>query len=151
MTASASVNGFQILSEARLLPGVLIRNAGLRYVCRDVALRVDNAETLFTAGYRRGQVVRIPIAHHDGNYFSDDDTIARLKGEGRIAFRYCDRNGEATAVANPNGSRENIAGIVNEAGNVLGMMPHPERLADMRLGGVDGAPMFTALAGALAA
>jgi len=144
-------NGFQILAEARLLPGVLMRNAGLKFICRDVALRVDNADTVFTSGYRRGQVIRIPVAHHDGNYFADDETMARLKGEGRITFRYCDAKGETTDAANPNGSRDNIAGIVNEAGNVLGMMPHPERLADMKLGGIDGAPMFTALAGALAA
>jgi phosphoribosylformylglycinamidine synthase subunit PurQ / glutaminase len=144
-------NGFQILTEARLLPGVLMRNAGLKFICRDVELRVERNDTIFTAGYRRGQVIRVPIAHHDGNYFADDETLARLTGENRIVFRYCDRNGQVNAAANPNGSRDNIAGIVNEAGNVLGMMPHPERLADMALGGIDGAPMFTALAGALAA
>jgi phosphoribosylformylglycinamidine synthase len=144
-------NGFQILTEARLLPGVLMRNAGLKFVCRDVALRVERADTIFTAGYRRGQVIRVPIAHHDGNYFADDATLQRLRDNDRIVFRYCDRDGNVSPAANPNGSRDNIAGIVNEAGNVLGMMPHPERLADRMLGGVDGAPMFTALAGALAA
>jgi phosphoribosylformylglycinamidine synthase len=144
-------NGFQILTEAGLLPGVLMRNAGLKFVCRDVELRVERTDTLFTSGYRRGQVIRIPIAHHDGNYFADDETLRRLDGDGRIVFRYCDRGGQVTADANPNGSRDNIAGIVNESGTVLGMMPHPERLADIKLGGVDGVPMFTALAGALAA
>ena len=143
-------NGFQILTETGLLPGVLMRNAGLKFICRDVALRVERADTLFTSGYRRGQVVRFPIAHHDGNYFADDDTLRRLAGDGRVAFRYCDRTGQVSADANPNGSRDNIAGILNETGTVLGMMPHPERLADMKLGGVDGVPMFTALAGALA-
>lgn len=143
-------NGFQILTEARLLPGVLMRNAGLKFICRDVELRVERADTVFTAGYRRGQVIRIPVSHHDGNYFADDATLEKLRGDGRIAFRYCDRDGNVTPETNLNGSRDNIAGIVNEAGNVLGMMPHPERLADMALGGVDGAPMFTALAGALA-
>jgi phosphoribosylformylglycinamidine synthase len=144
-------NGFQILTEAGLLPGVLMRNAGLRFVCREVELRVERADTMFTGGYRRGQVIRIPIAHHDGNYYADVDTLARLRDEGHIVFRYCDREGHISPEANPNGSCDNIAGIVNGAGNVLGMMPHPERLADMALGGVDGAPMFTALAGALAA
>jgi phosphoribosylformylglycinamidine synthase I len=144
-------NGFQILTEARLLPGVLMRNAGLRYVCRDVELRVERTDTVFTGGYRRGQVIRIPIAHHDGNYFADDDTLRRLEDNGQVALRYCDRTGEMSAAANPNGSRDNIAGVFNEAGTVLGMMPHPERLADMHLGGIDGVPMFTALAGALAA
>ncbi len=144
-------NGFQILTEAQLLPGVLMRNAGLKFVCRDIELRVDRADTLFTGGYRRGQVIRIPVAHHDGNYFAADDTLKRLRDNSQIVFRYCDRDGNVSAEANPNGSRDNIAGIVNERGNVLGMMPHPERLADMALGGIDGSPMFTALAGALAA
>ncbi|MEK9660863.1 MAG: phosphoribosylformylglycinamidine synthase subunit PurQ [Alphaproteobacteria bacterium] len=144
-------NGFQILTEARLLPGVLMRNAGLRYVCRDVDLRVERSDTVFTGGYAQGQVVRFPVAHHDGNYFADDETLARLTGNGQVVFRYCDAKGTTTPEANPNGSRDNIAGIVNEAGNVLGMMPHPERLADAALGGTDGVAMFETLAGKLAA
>jgi len=139
-------NGFQILTEAGLLPGVLMRNAGLKFICRDVYLRVETTETPFTKGYDKGQVIRIPIAHLDGNYFTDDDTLKCLAGEGRVAFRYCDADGGA---ANPNGSRDSIAGILNERGNVLGMMPHPERLADPMLGGADGVAMFDGLAAAL--
>ncbi len=142
-------NGFQILTEAGLLPGVLMRNAGLKFVCKDVSLRVDNALSPFTTGYRPGQVIRIPIAHHDGNYFADEETLERLEDTGRIAFRYCDEEGEATDAANPNGSRNNIAGIFNESRTVLGMMPHPERLADPLLGGSDGRPMFDGLIKAL--
>ena len=139
-------NGFQILTEAGLLPGVLMRNAGLKFICRDVYLRVETTEAPFTQGYGKGQVIRIPIAHLDGNYFTDDDTLKRLAGEDRVAFRYCDADGGA---ANPNGSRDRIAGILNERGNVLGMMPHPERLADPMLGGADGVAMFDGLAAAL--
>jgi phosphoribosylformylglycinamidine synthase len=135
-------NGFQVLTEAGLLPGVLMRNAGLKFVCRDVELKVERAAPPFTDNYRKGQVVRFAIANMDGNYFADDATLDRLEGEGRVAFRY---------VSNPNGSAHDIAGIVNEAGNVLGMMPHPERLADRALGGVDGKAMFDGLATALAA
>jgi len=142
-------NGFQILTEAGLLPGALMRNAGLKFVCRDVWLRVENTGTPFTGAYAAGQVIRIPIAHHDGNYFADDATLDRLEGEGRIAFRYCRRDGSVDEGANPNGSRRNIAGIVNETGNVLGMMPHPERLAEAALGGTDGKPMFDGLVAAL--
>lgn len=144
-------NGFQVLTEAKLLPGALMRNASLKFVCRDVHLRVDNASTLFTRAYSEGQVVRFPVAHHDGNYFADAETLARLEGEGRIAFRYCRPDGTVAEDANPNGSLANIAGIANARGNVLGMMPHPERLADALLGGTDGAPMFAALAEAVAA
>ncbi|NNE85373.1 MAG: phosphoribosylformylglycinamidine synthase subunit PurQ [Alphaproteobacteria bacterium] len=144
-------NGFQILAEAGLLPGILMRNASLKFVCRDVDLRVERADTVFTSAYTQGEVLRVPVAHHDGNYFADPDTLQRLQDGGQIAFRYCDAGGNVTAAANPNGSIENIAGIVNAAGNVLGMMPHPERLADPLLGGTDGAPMFTALAEAIAA
>ena len=143
-------NGFQILTEAGLLPGVLMRNASLRFVCKDVWLRVDNADTAFTQAYRAGQRVRIPIAHNEGNYFADADTLVRLEGEGRIAFRYCTAAGETTADANPNGSLGNIAGVLNQSRTVLGMMPHPERLAEEALGGTDGRPMFDGLVAALA-
>jgi phosphoribosylformylglycinamidine synthase subunit PurQ / glutaminase len=139
-------NGFQILAEVGLLPGALMRNAGLNYVCRTVTLRVENSQTLFTAGYDAGQTVNIPIAHHDGNYFADDDTLDRLEGDGRVAFRYDTANGND---GNPNGSARDIAGIFNETKTVLGMMPHPERAADAQHGGTDGRAMFDALAGAL--
>lgn len=134
-------NGFQILAESGLLPGVLMRNAGLHFVCRTVSLKVENADTVFTRKYGAGQTIRVPVAHHDGNYFTDADTLSRLEGEGRVAFRYANDN--------PNGSLNDIAGIVNEAGNVLGLMPHPERVADPKLGGMDGAPLFQALTEAL--
>ena len=141
-------NGFQILTECRLLPGVLMRNAGLRFVCRQVDLRVENTRSIFTAGYRRKQVVRIPVAHNEGNYYANENTLDALEGENRIAFRYCDEAGVPTAAANPNGASRNIAGILNETRNVLGMMPHPERRIDPRLGGADARPMFEALAAA---
>lgn len=143
-------NGFQILTEAGLLPGALMRNKGLHFVCRDTWLRVDNAASDFTGGYGAGQVIRVPIAHHDGNYFADAETLKKLEDTGRVAFRYVDEAGQATEEANPNGSLNNIAGILNDAGNVLGMMPHPERLADPMLGGTDGKPMFDSLVEALA-
>ena len=142
-------NGFQVLTEARLLPGALLRNAGLRFVCKDVFLRVEDDRSPFTAGYRAGQVVRMPIAHNEGNYFTDDDTLARLRDEGRVVFRYCGPEGVVDDADNPNGSLDNIAGILNERGNVLGMMPHPERLADPELGGNDGRAMFAGLLAAL--
>jgi phosphoribosylformylglycinamidine synthase I len=144
-------NGFQVLTECGLLPGVLMRNASLKFVCRDVHLRVERADTIFTSQYTQGQVIRIPVAHHDGNYFTDPETHRSLEDNGQIAFRYCTADGVITEDANPNGSLANIAGILNPAGNVLGMMPHPERLADPLLGGLDGAPMFSALAEAIAA
>ncbi len=144
-------NGFQILAEAGLLPGVLMRNASLKFICRDVDLRVERTDTIFTSGYATGQVLRVPIAHHDGNYFADAETLQRLEDGGQIAFRYCDSDGNVTADANPNGSIANIACILNAQGNVLGMMPHPERLAEALLGGTDGAAMFAALAEAIAA
>ena len=144
-------NGFQVLTECGLLPGVLMRNASLKFICRDVHLRVERANTIFTSQYTQGQVIRIPVAHHDGNYFTDPDTHKALEDNGQVAFRYCTVDGAITEEANPNGSLANIAGILNEAGNVLGMMPHPERLADPLLGGLDGAPMFSALAEAIAA
>ncbi len=144
-------NGFQVLTEAGLLPGVLMRNRDLRFVCRDVWLLVENAETPFTEGYEAGEVIRIPIAHHDGNYHADELTLRRLEDRGRIVFRYCSEMGTADRADNPNGSCLNIAGIVNERGNVLGLMPHPERLADPLLGGADGTPMFAGLARVLGA
>ncbi len=142
-------NGFQVLTECGLLPGVLMRNAGLKFVCRDVHLSVETTETAFTGAYDRHQVIRIPIAHHDGNYVADDDTLARLEDEGRVAFRYVNADGSRGNGANPNGSARDIAGILNEKRNVLGMMPHPERLADAALGGTDGRPMFDGLTAAL--
>jgi len=143
-------NGFQILTEAGLLPGALMRNAGLKFICRDVFLRVETSQSLFTRRYRQGQVVRIPISHHDGNYFASAETLDSLESEGRIAFRYCEANGQLSDSANPNGSAHNIAGILNGRGNVLGMMPHPERLIAPELGGSDGRAMFDGLASLLA-
>ena len=126
-------NGFQVLTESGLLPGALLRNAGMNFVCRSVALTVENSQSLFTSGYSAGQRIVIPVAHHDGNYFADDATLDRLEGEGRVAFRY----------AEPvNGSARNIAGVLNAAGNVLGMMPHPERMIEAEQGGTDGRAMF---------
>ncbi len=142
-------NGFQVLTEAGLLPGALMRNQSLSFICRDVLLRVETSNSDFTSGYNAGQVVRIPVAHHDGCFFADEATLDRLEDEDRVAFRYCDAQGNPADAANPNGSRRNIAGILNPGRNVLGMMPHPERLADPLLGGTDGAPMFRALAAAL--
>ena len=139
-------NGFQILTEAGLLPGALMRNAGLKFICRDVFLKVENNGNIFNRRYANGQTVRIPISHHDGNYFADAATLDRLESTGRVAFRYCTADGVVNAAANPNGSLNNIAGILNEAGNVLGMMPHPERLIAPELGGSDGRAMFDALA-----
>lgn len=131
-------NGFQVLTEAGLLPGVLMRNASLRFVCNEVKLSVENTNTAFTRGYAPGQVIRCPVAHHDGNYFTDADTLARLEGEGQVAFRYA----EGT---NPNGSLNDIAGIVNAGRNVLGLMPHPENLIEAAHGGSDGRPLFEGL------
>jgi phosphoribosylformylglycinamidine synthase I len=144
-------NGFQVLTECGLLPGVLMRNASLKFVCRDVDLRVERTDTLFTGRYDEGQVIRIPVAHHDGNFFTDPDTLKAIEDNRQVAFRYCAPDGTVGGAANPNGSLADIAGVFNAAGNVLGMMPHPERLADPLLGGTDGAPMFTALAEAIAA
>ncbi len=129
-------NGFQILTEAGLLPGALMRNAGIRFVCREVKLTVENSQSIFTSRYDTGEEIVIPVAHHDGNYFADDATLDRLEGEGRVAFRY----------AEPvNGSARSIAGILNEAGNVLGMMPHPERMIEAVQGGSDGRRLFEGL------
>ena len=126
-------NGFQVLTESGLLPGALMRNAGQTFVCRTVPLRVETSQSLFTAGYEVGQTIRVPVAHHDGNYFADEATLDRLEGEGRVAFRYAD------AV---NGSRRDIAGVLSEAGNVLGMMPHPERAIEPEHGSRDGRALF---------
>ena len=138
-------NGFQVLCESGLLPGALLRNDHLQFRCQWVNLRVDNAATPFTRGCSPGQVLRIPISHGDGNYFAGQDTIARLEEEGRVAFRYVDAYGQPTQDANPNGSLNNIAGIANESGNVLGMMPHPERCVEAILGGADGLAVFSSL------
>ncbi len=138
-------NGFQILTEAGLLPGTLLRNAGLKFVCREVSLRVENATTRFTQNYKTGQVLTIPVAHHDGNYFADAETLKRLEANGQVAFRYCDAVGAITPAANPNGSLGNIAGVFNDQKTILGMMPHPERHAESVLGGVDGRAMFEGL------
>ena len=129
-------NGFQILTEAGLLPGALMRNSGLSFVCRDVELEVANSQSAFTAGYAVGERITVPVAHHDGNYTADPDTLDRLEGEGRVAFRYA---------GTVNGSARDIAGIVNAAGNVLGMMPHPERMIEPAHGGTDGRRLFEGL------
>ena len=133
-------NGFQVLTEAGLLPGALMRNAGIRFVCREVALTVETSQSLFTSGYAAGQRIAIPVAHHDGNYFADEATLDRLESEGRVAFRY----------AEPvNGSARGIAGVLNAQGNVLGMMPHPERAIEPAHGGRDGRALFESVVGAL--
>ncbi|HSR41154.1 MAG TPA: phosphoribosylformylglycinamidine synthase subunit PurQ [Longimicrobiales bacterium] len=140
-------NGFQILCEAGLLPGALLRNESLRFESQDCRIRVERADTIFTSEYERGRVLRMPLAHAEGNYFAEEETLAILEGEGRIVFRYVDRNGDPTPEANPNGSSHNIAGIVNEEGNVLGMMPHPDRAMESVLGSDDGLGIFTSLIG----
>ena len=133
-------NGFQVLTETGLLPGALLRNAGLKYICQTVGLKVETSGSVFTEGYNAGDVIDIPIAHHDGNYFADDETISRLQGDDRVAFTY---------TKTPNGAKADIAGILSENRRVLGMMPHPERAADTAHGGADGQALFRALAGAL--
>jgi phosphoribosylformylglycinamidine synthase len=138
-------NGFQIACEAGLLPGALLRNDTLRFVSAPVTLRVESIATRFTSQYHLGQQIRIPVAHGDGRYTADGDVLARLEGEGHVVFRYVDASGEATREANPNGSLRNIAGIVSAAGNVLGMMPHPERAMEGALGSTDGLPLFTSI------
>ncbi|MFK7940317.1 MAG: phosphoribosylformylglycinamidine synthase subunit PurQ [Roseovarius sp.] len=129
-------NGFQVLTETGLLPGVLLRNAALKYICKPVALKVETSGSVFTARYNAGAQITVPIAHHDGNYFVDDATLTTLQGDDRVAFRYVD---------NPNGSIDDIAGVLSENRRVLGLMPHPERMADPAHGGTDGAAMFTGL------
>jgi len=143
-------NGFQILCEVGLLPGALVRNAQLRFLSQDVYLRVERTDTIFTSLYEEGQVLRVPIAHGDGNYEADEETLRRLEDEGRVVFRYTDAQGRTVPGANPNGSARDIAGIVNETGNVLGMMPHPERAMEEILGSTDGAGVFRSLMASLA-
>ena len=144
-------NGFQILTEAQLLPGALLRNAALRFLSRDCHLRVEQAGTAFTRHYTRGQVFRAPMAHGDGNYAADPATLDMLEGDGRVAFRYVTADGQLDPAANPNGSARAIAGIASANRRVLGLMPHPEDLVDPLMGGTDGAPLFAGLVEALAA
>ena len=134
-------NGFQILTETGLLPGVLMLNAGLKFICKTVEIKVENCATAFTSGYRRRPLISVPVAHHEGNYSADDATLDRLDGDGRVAFRYAD---------NPNGAARDIAAILSENARVLGMMPHPERVVDPALGGTDGQPLFASLVGQMA-
>ncbi len=141
----AICNGFQIACEAGLLPGALLRNASLRFVSAPVHLRVDSIATRYTSQYHIGQIITIPVAHGDGRFTADADTLSRLEGEGQVVFRYVSADGEATPSANPNGSLRNIAGIVSAEGNVLGMMPHPERALDSTLGSTDGVPLFASI------
>ena len=147
-------NGFQVLCEAGLLPGVLMPNAQLKFVCRDVGLRVETSQSLFTSTYETGEAIRIPVAHHDGNYCADADTLDRIEDRGQVAFRYANDNGAPDAAANPNGSARNIAGLFNASKTVLGLMPHPERCADPALGRhaagrADGRRLFDSLVAAL--
>ena len=133
-------NGFQVLTESGLLPGALMRNASQNFICRTAALKVENTRSIFTRGYEAGEIIHIPVAHHDGNYFADEETLDRIEGDGRVAFRYCDT---------VNGSRRDIAGVLNTAGNVLGMMPHPERAVEPAHGGIDGRRLFESVVSAL--
>jgi phosphoribosylformylglycinamidine synthase len=138
-------NGFQILCETGLLPGVLQRNASLKFICKDVYLKVESTATLFTRKYRKGEIAHMICAHGDGNYFADAATLDRLEGEGRVVFRYGDKAGNITAAANANGAQRNIAGIANETGRILGLMPHPENAAEPALGSIDGRRVFESL------
>lgn len=138
-------NGFQIACEAGLLPGALLRNASLKFVCAPISVRVENTNTMFTSGYDAGQIVTLPIAHGDGRFSADDETLDRLEGEGQVAFRYAPDPLQAAESYNPNGSMRDIAGIVSAGGNVLGMMPHPERAVDPLLGPADGLPLFESI------
>jgi len=142
-------NGFQILTEAGLLPGALLPNRTLNFVCRDVHLRVDNTQTIFTSGYAAGQTIRVPVAHHDGGYTADPDTLDRLEDQGLVAFRYCSPSGELADRDNVNGSARAIAGIFNDSRTILGLMPHPENATDPLLGGTDGRALFDGIVGAL--
>lgn len=141
-------NGFQVLVEAGLLPGAMLQNAGLRFVCRWVHVRVESTSTPFTSGITPGTVLRMPIAHHEGSYFIDPATLAAMEREGQVVLRYCDPDGRETDRGNPNGSVANIAGVCNRAGNVFGLMPHPERCSEPILGGTDGRRLFEAAANA---
>ncbi len=138
-------NGFQILTEAGLLEGQLARRPQLSFICDTVSLRVENDQTAFSSDYHKGQILRIPVAHNDGSYYADDETLARLERNNQIVFRYVSEDGELTDSANPNGSLSHIAGIINQKGNVLGMMPHPERASEALLGSEDGLALFTSL------
>jgi phosphoribosylformylglycinamidine synthase len=138
-------NGFQVLTETGLLPGTLMRNASLKFICRDVHVRAEPSDAPLAARLPTDRALKMPIAHKDGNYFADDETLDRLEDEGRIAFRYCDQNGAITDAANPNGSRRNIAGLYDKSGRVLGLMPHPERAAEVDLGGTDGRLLLASL------
>lgn len=142
-------NGFQILTEAGLLPGALLRNAGLKFVCRDVCLRIETAESPFTTGYQNGQVIQVPVAHHDGCYYADDEELKRLRDEDRIAFRYCSAQGGQDNRSNPNGSRDEIAGILSASRRILGLMPHPENATEPLQGSTDGSGLFDGLTRAL--
>lgn len=139
-------NGFQILCESGLLPGVLMRNVNRRFICHRQTLRVERTDTRFTSAYTQGQVIDVCVAHGEGNYFADPETLARIEGEGRVAFRYCDATGTITVEANRNGSLNAIAGVYSEGGNVLGMMPHPENFVEGLIGGTDGQGLFDSLA-----
>ncbi len=143
-------NGFQVLCEAGLLPGALVRNDCLEFRCEWTRVRCERADTPYTGELARRQVIRVPIAHGEGNYVADPETLDALEGRSQVVFRYCDESGEVTAAANPNGSQRGIAGIVNERGNVLGMMPHPERCAEAELGGTDGLLLFRSVLAAAA-
>jgi len=142
-------NGFQILTEAGMLPGALLPNRSLRFTCRDIHLRVENNQTIFTCGYAAGQTIRVSVAHHDGNYTADAETLDRLEDQGLVAFRYCGPHGERTEETNFNGSARAIAGVFNETRTVLGLMPHPENASDPRLGRTDGKAFFDGLVSAL--
>ena len=144
-------NGFQILCEAGLLPGVLMRNASLRFICKDVWLRIESTRTVFTGRYAQGEVAQMICAHGDGNYFADTATLDRLEGEGRVVLRYCDRSGRVTPDANANGAQRNIAGIADPTGRIVGLMPHPENAVDAALGSVDGRKLFESVVAQVAA
>jgi phosphoribosylformylglycinamidine synthase subunit PurQ / glutaminase len=145
----AICNGFQIAAEAGLVPGVLMRNAHLKFVCADVHLKVETSQSLFTNRYQAGQVIKVPVAHAEGNYFADEDTLKRLEDRGQIAFRYCSADGAVDGSGNPNGSIRNIAGVYNETKTVMGLMPHPENAIEPIFGGTDGKALFEGLVEAL--
>jgi phosphoribosylformylglycinamidine synthase len=144
-------NGFQVLCESGLLPGVLMRNRSLKFICKDVHLRAERDDTFFSRCYRKCEIIKVPIAHAEGNYFADSETLDRLEGEGRVAFRYCDEAGTVSDATSPNGAQRNIAGITDPTGRILGMMPHPERLYEAALGGTDGRRIFESAVISLAA
>jgi len=145
----AICNGFQIAAEAGLLPGVLMRNAHLKFVCADVHLKVETSQSLFTSRYQAGQVIRVPVAHAEGNYFADEATLKRIEDRGQVAFRYCAADGAVDGSGNPNGSIRNIAGVYNDTKTVMGLMPHPENAVEGMFGGTDGRPLFEGLVEAL--